>query len=50
VLWLAAHGLKSYTELSPWVGGNAAQTVSTVFVSTISFHFLRLLVFRPKQA
>ena len=50
LLWLAAHGLKSYTDLSPWVGGNAAKAVSTVFASTVSFLFLRLFVFRPKQA
>ena len=50
LLWLAAHGLRAYTDLSPWVGGNAAKAVSTVSASTVSFLFLRLFVFRPKQA
>src|SRR5918993_579718 len=50
LLWLAAHGLRVYTDLSPWVGGNAAKAVSTVSASTVSFLFLRLFDFRPKQA
>jgi putative flippase GtrA len=50
LLWLAAHGLRAYTDLSPWVGGNVAKAISTIFASTVSFLFLRLFVFRPKQA
>ena len=50
LLWLAAHGLRAYTDLSPWVGGNAAKAISTMSASTVSFLFLRLFVFRPKQA
>src|SRR5215204_2159883 len=50
LLWLAAHGLRAYTDLSPWVGGNVAKAISTMFASTVSFLFLRLFVFRPKQA
>jgi putative flippase GtrA len=49
LLW-AARGLAAYTDLSPWVAGNAAKAVSTVTASTVSFLFLRLFVFRPKQA
>jgi putative flippase GtrA len=50
LLWLAAHGLRAYTDLSPWLGGNAAKAISTVSASTVSFLFLRLFVFRPKEA
>jgi putative flippase GtrA len=50
LLWAAARGLAAYTDLSPWVAGNAAKAVSTVTASTVSFLFLRLFVFRPKQA
>jgi putative flippase GtrA len=50
LLWLAAHGLKSYTDLSPWVGGNVAKAISTASASTVSFLFLRPFVFRPKGA
>ncbi len=50
LLWLAAHGLRAYTDLSPWLGGNAAKAVSTVAASTVSFLFLRLFVFRAKEA
>ncbi len=50
LLWLAAHGLRAHTDLSPWLGGNVAKAVSTVAASTLSFLFLRLFVFRPKQA
>jgi putative flippase GtrA len=49
LLWLAAHGLRSYTDLSPWLSGNLAKAISTVSASTISFLFLRLFVFRPKE-
>jgi len=50
LLWLAAHGLKAYTDLSPWLSGNVAKAVSTVAASTMSFLFLRLFVFKPKEA
>ena len=50
LLWLAAHGLRAHTDLSPWVTGNAAKAISTVTASTVSFLFLRLFVFRPKEA
>jgi putative flippase GtrA len=50
LLWAAARGLHAYTDLSPWVSGNAAKAVSTVTASTVSFLFLRLFVFRPKEA
>ena len=50
LLWAAARGLAAYTDLSPWVAGNAAKAVSTVTASTVSFLFLRLFVFMPKQA
>ena len=50
LLWLAAHGLRSYTDLSPWLSGNVAKAVSTVAASTVSFFFLRFFVFRPKEA
>ena len=50
LLWLAAHGLNAHTDLSPWIGGNAAKAFSTVAASTMSFLFLRLFVFRPKEA
>jgi putative flippase GtrA len=50
LLWAAARGLAAYTDLSPWVSGNAAKAISTVTASTMSFLFLRLFVFRPKEA
>lgn len=50
LLWLAAHGLMAYTDLSAWVSGNAAKAVSTVTASTVSFLFLRLFVFRPRES
>ena len=50
LLWAAAHALGAYTDLSPWVSGNAAKAIPTVSASTVSFHFLRLFVFRPKEA
>jgi putative flippase GtrA len=50
LLWAAARGLAAHTDLSPWVVGNAAKAVSTVTASTVSFLFLRLFVFRPKEA
>ncbi len=48
-LWLAAHGLRAYTELSPWLSGNLAKAISMVSASTVSFLFLRFFVFRPKE-
>ena len=50
LLWLAAHGLRAHTDLSPWIGGNVAKAISTVSASMVSFLFLRLFVFRPKEA
>ncbi len=50
LLWAAARGLRAYTDLSPWVVGNVAKAISTVTASTVSFLFLRLFVFRPKEA
>ena len=50
LLWAAARGLNAYTDLSPWVAGNVAKALSTVSASTVSFLFLRLFVFRPKEA
>lgn len=50
LLWAAAHGFKAYTDLSPWVSGNAAKALSTVTASTLSFLFLRLFVFKPEEA
>lgn len=49
LLWLAAHGLRAHTDLSPWMGGNVAKAVSAASASAASFLFLRLLVFRPKR-
>jgi putative flippase GtrA len=50
LLWAAARGLHAYTDLSPWASGNVAKAVSTVSASTVSFLFLRLFVFKPKEA
>jgi putative flippase GtrA len=50
LLWLVAHGLEAHTDLSPLLSGNVAKVVSMVVASTLSFLFLRLLVFRPKKA
>lgn len=50
LLWAAAHGLRAHTDLSPWDAGNAAKAVSTVSASTVSFLFLSLFAFRPKEA
>lgn len=49
LLWLVAHGLVAYTDLSPLVSGNLAKVVSMVVASTVSFLFLRLFVFSPKK-
>jgi putative flippase GtrA len=50
LLWLVAHGLGAYTDLSPLVSGNVAKVVSMVIASTMSFSFLQLFVFRPRKA
>ena len=50
LLWLAAHGLRAHTDLSPWLSGNAAKAICTVSASTLSFLFLRRFVFRPPWA
>jgi putative flippase GtrA len=50
LLWLVAHGLGAHTDLSSLVSGNVAKVVSMVIASTMSFLFLRLFVFRPKEA
>jgi len=49
LLWLVAHGLVAYTDLSPFVSGNLAKVVSMVVASTVSFLFLRHFVFSPKK-
>ena len=48
LLWLAAHGLKAHTDLSPLASGNVAKVASMVAASTIRFIFLRFFVFRPR--
>ncbi len=50
LLWLVAHGLRAYTDLSALASGNVAKVVSMVVASTISFLFLRFFVFRPRGA
>jgi putative flippase GtrA len=50
LLWLVAHGLGAYTDLSPLLSGNVAKAASIVVASTISLLFLRFFVFRPKKA
>ena len=50
LLWVVAHGLRAYTDLSPLVSGNVAKVVSMVAASTMSFLFLRFFVFRPRKA
>jgi putative flippase GtrA len=49
VLWLLAHWLVAYTDLSPLVGGNVAKVVSMVAASTMSFLFHRFFVFRRAE-
>ena len=49
LLWMTAHGLRAYTDLSPWVSGNVAKVVSMVVASTMSFLFLRFFVFRRSK-
>ncbi|CAA9456071.1 MAG: hypothetical protein AVDCRST_MAG25-134 [uncultured Rubrobacteraceae bacterium] len=50
LIWLLARGLMIYTDLSPLAGSNVAKVLSMVGASTMSFVFLRFLVFRkPKQ-
>ena len=50
LLWLVAHGLGAYTDLSPLLSGNVAKVVSMLVASTMSFLFLRFFVFHPKKA
>ena len=50
LLWLTAHGLRSYIGLSPLVSGNVAKVASMVVASTLSFIFLRFFVFRSRKA
>ena len=50
LLWLTAHGLRAYTELSPLVSGNAAKAVSMAVASGMSFLFLRFFVFERRKA
>ncbi len=50
LLWLTAHGLRAYTDLSPLISGNVAKGVSMVVASTMSFLFLRFFVFERKEA
>jgi putative flippase GtrA len=49
LIWLTAHGLMAYTDLSPLASGNVAKVVSMVVASSMSFLFLRLFVFRRKK-
>jgi putative flippase GtrA len=49
LLWLVARGLQSSTDLSPLLSGDVAKAVSMVVASTMSFLFLRLFVFSPKE-
>ena len=50
LLWLTAHGLRFYTDLSPLISGNVAKVGSMVVASTMSFLFLRFFAFRPRGA
>ncbi len=50
LLWFVALGLRAFTDLSPLISGNVAKVVSMVVASTVSFLFLRLFVFNPKEA
>ncbi len=49
LLWLTAHGLRAYTDLSPLLSGNVAKAASTVVASTMSFLFLRFFVFQRRK-
>jgi putative flippase GtrA len=50
LLWLTAHGLRAYTGLSPLVSANnVAKLASTLVASSLSFVFLRFVVFRRKK-
>jgi putative flippase GtrA len=49
LLWLVARSLESSTDLSPLLSGDVAKAVSMVVASTLSFLFLRLFVFSPKE-
>jgi putative flippase GtrA len=48
-LWLTAHGLKAYTGLSPLVSANVVKVASMLVASSLSFVFLRFVVFRRKK-
>jgi hypothetical protein len=50
LVWLTAHGLRIYTDLSPLLSGNAAKVVSMMVASTMSFLFLWFFMFRPSKA
>ena len=50
LLWLVAHGLNAYIELSPLLSGNIAKAISMLVASTMSFVFLWYFVFHPKNA
>jgi len=50
LFWLLARGLVTYTDLSPFAGGNAAKVVSMVAASTMSFLLLRFYIFRKEKA
>lgn len=49
VFWGLAHGLKSYADLQPQLGGNIAKVLSMVIASTASFVFLRYFVFNKHK-
>jgi putative flippase GtrA len=46
VLWMVAHGLATYADFPPLVGGNIAKLSSMLVGSTTSFLLLRFFVFR----
>ena len=49
LIWLLAHGLAAYTDLSPLVAENVAKVASMVAAATMSFVFLRFFVFRRPE-
>lgn len=49
LIWLLAHAIVVYTDLSPLAGGNLAKVFSMVVASTMSFVFLRFFVFRKAE-
>jgi membrane protein DedA with SNARE-associated domain/putative flippase GtrA len=46
VLWLVAHGLVTYANFPPLIGGNVAKLTSMLVGSTTSFLLLRFFIFR----